>query len=125
MGDFRKLIAWQEAMRLVSVSLPGIERLPSSERFALGDQWRRALYSVPLNIAEGASRRGPREFRRYLDVALGSLHEIEAILAIVAQQKYLPGEELDPIRSCRDTCARMVYGLLRGVATASRRERAS
>ncbi len=118
-------MAWQEAMRLVSVSLPGIERLPASERFALSDQWRRALYSVPLNIAEGASRRGSREFRRYLDMARGSLHEIEAILDIVAQQKYLPDDELDPIRSCRDACARMVYGLLRRVEAASRRERLS
>jgi len=123
MGDFRKLLAWQEAMRLVSVSCPGIDRLPSSERFGLADQWRRALYSVPLNIAEGASRRGAREFRRYLDVARGSLHEIEAILEIVALRQYLPDEELRPIRACRDSCARMVYGLLRRMATSSRRER--
>src|SRR5436309_15583202 len=82
MGDFRRLRAWQEAVALAVRSRDAIAKLPSVERFALGDQWRRAAYSVALNIAEGASRRGPREFRRYLDIARGSLHEIEAILAL-------------------------------------------
>ena len=64
MGDFRKLRAWQEAVTLAVRSRDAITKLPSAERFALGDQWRRTAYSVALNIAEGASRRGPREFRR-------------------------------------------------------------
>src|SRR5512143_2657714 len=83
MGDFRQLRAWQEAVRLVVQSRDAIAHLPPVERFALADQWRRAAYSVALNLAEGASRKGPREFRRYLDIARGSLHEIEAILTLV------------------------------------------
>src|SRR6059058_3063630 len=82
MGDFRDLRAWQEAKTLVVLSRDAIRKLPSDEKFALGDQWRRAAHSVALNIAEGASRRGPKEFRRYLDIARSSLHEIEAILAL-------------------------------------------
>jgi four helix bundle protein len=93
-GDFRKLLAWKEATALVVLSNDAIRRLPSDERYALGDQWRRAAQSVALNIAEGASRRGPREFRRYLDIARASLHEIEAILELVACQGYLSGEEV-------------------------------
>jgi four helix bundle protein len=119
-GDFRNLLAWQEAMRMVSVSHRAIQALPSCERFALADQWRRALYSVPLNIAEGASRRGVREFRRYLDVARGSLHELEVILEIAAVQRYLSDDQLGPIRACRDSCARLVYGLLERMARSSR-----
>src|SRR5438477_9637639 len=80
MGDFRRLRAWQEAAALAVRSRDAITKLPRAERFALGDQWRRAAYSVALNIAEGASRRGPREFRRYLDIARGSLHEIGGTL---------------------------------------------
>src|SRR5256884_953050 len=98
MGDFRRLRAWQEAVALAVRSRDAIAKLPSVERFALGDQWRRAAYSVALNIAEGASRRGPSEFRRYLDIAPGSLHEIAAILALAEPLGYLAEPDLAPVR---------------------------
>jgi four helix bundle protein len=116
MGDFRDLRAWQEAKALVVLSRGAIRKLPSDERFALGDQWRRAAYSVALNIAEGASRRGPKEFRRYLDIARSSLHELEAILDLANAQGYLTAEELRELTASRDACAQMVYGLLRKMA---------
>jgi four helix bundle protein len=116
MGDFRELRAWREAKTLVLLSRNAIRKLPSDERFALGDQWRRAAYSVALNIAEGASRRGPREFRRYLDIARGSLHEIEGILELVEVLEYIPSQELSALNTARDNCARLVYGLLRSMA---------
>jgi len=121
-GDFRRLYAWQQAKRLVVLSQRAIDRLPRTERFALADQWRRATYSVPLNIAEGASRRGPREFRRYLDVARGSLHEIEGILELCTLLRYLSEDDVAPIRACRDECARRVYGLMRHMARAAERQ---
>jgi|SRR6185436_3517333 len=115
MGDFRELRAWQEAKTLICLSKPAIERLPKHEQYALANQWRRAAYSVALNIAEGSTRKGPREFRRYLDIARGSLHELEAIFEIVIVMDYLPGEILKPIMTSRDDCAKMVYGLLRSM----------
>src|SRR5881296_1596638 len=113
MGDFRDVREWHEAKRFVLLSRDAIRKLPSDERFALGDQWRRAAYSVALNIAEGASRRGPREFRRYLDIARASLHELEAIFELATAQGYLPGLEMRELQATRANCARMVYGLLR------------
>src|SRR5207245_11241184 len=112
-GDFKDLRAWQEAKSFVVSSHRAIAKLPSYERFRLGDQWRRAAESVALNIAEGASRSGPRQFRRYLDFALGSLHELEAILELVGALEYLPEQELRELRLRRADCARMVYGLFR------------
>jgi len=116
MSDFRDLRAWRESVRLAVLSRDVIRKLPRDERFALGDQWRRAAYSVSLNIAEGASRRGTKEFRRYLDIARGSLHEIEAILALVDALEYVHKDDLTEVASARDNCARMVYGLLRAMA---------
>jgi four helix bundle protein len=113
MGDFRELRAWQEAKTLIRLSKPAILKLPDYERYALANQWRRASYSVALNIAEGASRKGAREFRRFLDIARASLHELEAIFEIVMLNEYLSSEELKPILDSRDACAKMVYGLLR------------
>jgi four helix bundle protein len=116
MGDFRDLRAWCEAKALVLLSVDAIRRLPSEERFALGDQWRRAAYGAALNIAEGASKRGPREFRRYLDMARASLHEVEAILELAELLGYVAVEDLARLRAARDNCARLVYGLLRKMA---------
>src|SRR2546430_11163707 len=52
------------------------------EAFALGAQWRRAAYSVSLNIAEGATQSSPRQFRRYLEIAKGSLDELQGVLEL-------------------------------------------
>ena len=121
MGDFRDLKAWQEAKSLATLSKSAIAKLPTYERYALGDQWRRASYSVALNLAEGNSRRGPREFRRYLDIARSSLHEIEGILELVDSLGYLEESELRLIRIKRANCARLVYALLRRIEEAARR----
>ena len=113
MGDYRKLRAWQLARELVVLSRPLIERLPTPERYALADQWRRAAYGVVLNIAEGATRHGKKEFRRYLDTARGSLHEIETVLDLVVALGYLDPDDVAAVIATRAACARTVYGLLR------------
>src|ERR1051325_11823464 len=105
MGHFKDLKAWQHARALAVLSKSAIARLPEGERDGLADQWRRAAYSVALNIAEGSSRRGPREFRPYLDVARSSLHEIEAILELAELLDYLPEDELSALNAARDKCA--------------------
>src|SRR5919201_6377052 len=82
MGDFRQLKAWQEAKRLATLSRDLVRLLPPNEAFALGAQWRRAAYSVALNIAEGAAQSSSRQFRRYLQIAKGSLDELEGVLEL-------------------------------------------
>ena len=113
MGHFKQLKAWQHARMVAVLSKAAIARLPLSERDALADQWRRASYSVALNIAEGASRRGSREFRRHLDIARASLDEIEAIIDLAVSLDYFRAEELAKLDATRDECAKTVYGLLR------------
>ena len=95
------------------LSQGAISRLPATERDGLVDQWRRASYSVVLNIAEGASKRGSREFRKYLDTARGSLHEIEAIMDLTVALGYLTEQDLLDVEAARAECAKTVYGLLR------------
>lgn len=113
MGYFKKLKAYEHARRLVVISKPLVERLPASEKAGLADQWRRASQSVALNIAEGASRPGKKEFRRFLGIARASLDELEAIVDLVAALQYFKPEELAEVSAVRDECARTVYGLIR------------
>jgi four helix bundle protein len=113
MGHFKKLKAWQHARALALFSKPLIERLPSTERSNLADQWRRAASSVVLNIAEGASRRGAKDFRKFLDTARASLDEIEAIIDLAVGLGYLRQDEVAKVSAVRDECARTVFGLIR------------
>ncbi len=113
MGHFKDLKAWQHAETLAVLSHQAIKRLPPHEADALADQWRRAAYSVALNIAEGASRRGSKEFRRFLTIARSSLDEIEGIVSLAAALGYFRREELAKLEAVRDECAKTVYGLLR------------
>jgi len=115
-GHFKQLKAWQHARTLAVLSKSAIARLPAAERDGLADQWRRASYSVVLNIAEGASRRGTRDFRKHLGIARASLDEIEAILDLSVALDYFRAEELAKLEAIRDECAKTVYGLIRKFA---------
>jgi len=115
---FKDLKAYQHARRLSMLSRPLINRLPDSER-DLADQWRRACNSIALNLAEGVSRRGSKEFRRFADVARGSLVEVEAVLDLVQHLGLFQPGQLDEVNATREECARTVYGLLRKLSTAA------
>jgi four helix bundle protein len=121
MGHFKKLRAWEHARKLAVLSKGPISRLPEGERDGIANQWKRASYSVVLNIAEGASRRGSKDFRRHLDIARASLDEIEAILDLVVALGYFKEEDLKEVEAVRDECARTVYGLLRKLSAAAER----
>src|SRR5437899_12684085 len=83
------LKAWQHAQRLAVECAKAANRFPDVEQTALADQLRRACYSVPLNIAEGTTRRGTRDYRKFLDTAWGSLAEVQSAIAIARDVGYL------------------------------------
>jgi len=60
------------------------------------------------------------DFRKHLDIARGSLHEVEAIIELVLALEYVRPEELEEVRATRDECARTVYGLLRTLPNGSK-----
>ncbi len=119
MADHHSLKAWQHAKALAVECAKAARAFPLEERFGLADQLRRAAHGAALNIAEGAARRGPREFRRFLDDARASLHEVEAILEIAGELGYLDPESLLRLEARRKEAARTVFGLLRAVTRAS------
>jgi four helix bundle protein len=80
MQNHHTLRAYRGAQRLALQVYALIPRLPVEERFALGDQLRRAVTGISSNIAEGTGRFTPRDFSSYLDQALGSAREVESQL---------------------------------------------
>ena len=69
---YEELIVWQKAMQLAKMVYLLQKGLPKEEMYGLGDQIRRAVVSVPSNIAEGYGRGGDAEFKRFLSISRGS-----------------------------------------------------
>ena len=70
---------------------------PSDEKFGITNQLRRASVSIPSNIAEGSSRNSNKDFSRFLEIAIGSIFEIETQLLISFDLGYLDQEKLDEL----------------------------
>ena len=92
MAPHKRFIAWQECHKLVLAVYKATESFPKHELYGLTSQSRRAAFSGAANIVEGASRKGRNEFRRFLDIALGSLCELEYALEVAAALEYLKPE---------------------------------
>ena len=73
--QYRKLIAWQKAMWFAKAVYALINQFPATEKYALSDQVRRAVVSIPSNIAEGCGRVSNRDYAHFLSIARGSLYE--------------------------------------------------
>jgi len=76
--NYKRYRVWQLAHALVPVVYELTEGLPSSERFGLASQMRRAAVSISSNIAEGAGRGSDADFARFLSIASGSANELES-----------------------------------------------
>jgi four helix bundle protein len=82
MQDFRKLEVWQRSHQLTLKVYELTRSFPSDEKFGLTNQIRRAAISVESNLAEGSSRGSDADFRRFVQMALGSASEVECQLLL-------------------------------------------
>lgn len=119
MAHYKTLKAWQHAQRLAIDCARISKGFPDYEQSGLADQLRRACYSVPLNIAEGNTRYGSRDCRRFLDTARGSLAELETILEIARELGYITPADFGRLEALTDETGRTLYGLLRKVSGAA------
>lgn len=109
--SFQKLKVWQEAKNLVVEVYNLLDGFPKFEKYALCDQIRRAVVSVPSNIAEGSGRRSLREKIHYLEIAYGSLMETFNQLLIAIDLNYITEESVETIKPTIDSVAKMINGL--------------
>lgn len=93
MRDFKTLKVWQKSHEVVCGVYDLVKTFPPEERYALGDQMRRAVVSIPSNIAEGFGRETNKERLRFLSIALGSAAEVEYYFILTRDLGYLPEPE--------------------------------
>ena len=111
MMPYEKFDAWKASHELALEVYRVTESWPASERYQLTAQTRRAALSAPTNIAEGSSKRGAREFRRYLDIARGSLSELSYLLLFSRDRGILNEESFGRIDALRDRAGKITWGL--------------
>ena len=109
--DYRELVVWQQAMKLVVEVYRLINQLPCEEQYALGNQLRRAIVSVPSNIAEGFGRDSHKDFSRFLVQSRGSLYEVGTQLEVATRLGYV--EIDDSVMSQMEELSKMLGSLIR------------
>jgi four helix bundle protein len=109
------LKAWASCHQLVLTVYRITSDWPSKEQYGLTSQARRAAFSAAANIVEGSAKRTVREFRRFLDISLGSIAELTYILQLAKDLGYLKPEIWGEIEAMRDHAGRLTWGLYRAL----------
>jgi four helix bundle protein len=110
--SYRDLIAWQKAMELVKYVYDLTKKFPKEELFGLTFQIRKAVVSVPSNIAEGQGRNSTKEFLHHLFFAYGSLMETETQGLVAEMQNYITVEEKITLLEKSAEVGRLINGLI-------------
>ncbi|MGQ7947388.1 four helix bundle protein [Flavobacterium sp. WC2509] len=107
MHRFKDLEIWKQSRKFCSEIYLVTTNFPESEKFGLTNQLRRASVSVPSNIAEGCSRSSNKDFSRFLEIAIGSIYEIETQLLIALDLGYINQIKLDELSMTIDRITKM------------------
>jgi four helix bundle protein len=91
--DHKDLEVWKKSMDLVVKVYQITQLFPDAEKFGLTSQMRRAAVSIPSNIAEGAARKGNKEFIQFLYIAIASLSEVETQYLIAIRLEFIKKED--------------------------------
>lgn len=113
MTSYKTLLVWQKAMQLVKEIYLLTKYYPKEELFALTSQTKRAVVSVPSNIAEGCGRRTKKDTLQFLYISRGSLYELETHLNIAVMIEILKEERFNKVSIQIDDCLRILNGLIR------------
>ena len=116
MFPYKRLEAWKVCHELTLAVYGATREFPPEELYGLTSQARRAAVSAAANIAEGSAKRGPREFRRFLDISLGSLAELSYILQLARELSMLPQNEWSDLERIRGRAGYLTWQLYKSIA---------
>ena len=112
MFKFESLEIWQESVKFASEIYRLTKIFPNWESFGLTSQLNRAGVSISLNIAEGSSRGSKIDFRRFIQIAVGSLNEVVTCIYIAKDQDYITKNDFDKVYKRCEQLSKMLYGFI-------------
>jgi four helix bundle protein len=110
---FRDLLVWQRSMELTLEVYRCTQGFPREEVYGLTSQMRRSAVSIPSNIAEGQGRGSDREFSRFLDIARGSLCELQTQLEIARSLDFGASDLLNRCDGLSHEVGKMIFAFMR------------
>ena len=112
MHNFKELKVWQKARTLVKEVYLEVSNYPNNEKFGLTSQIKRAVVSIPSNIAEGAGRNTNKDFTRFLNISLGSAYELETQIILSNDLDLISEKQLEIINKHISEIQKMIHGLI-------------
>lgn len=116
MLPYERFQAWKLSYQLTLDVYKVTAAFPKHELYGLTSQARRAAFSVVANLAEGSAKRGSREFRRYLDIALGSISELSVTLRLARDLGHLTPTQWKEVEGLRNHAGTLLWRLYAAVA---------
>lgn len=117
MDSYKDLIVWQKSMLLVKEIYALTKNFPKEELYALSDQMKRAVVSIPSNIAEGYGRNSKKDYIRFLNIARGSKYELETQIHICAMLNYVSNEKANELFMLLEEIGKMLNSLIKKLIT--------
>ena len=114
-GNYKNLIVWQKSILLVKDIYLLTKSFPSDEKFGLVSQMRRAVVSIPSNIAEGQARRTTKDYVRFVSIAEGSLAELETQIIISIELDFCAKNETEKLLGLMVEIRKMLNALRRSL----------
>ena len=111
----KDLDVWKKSINFVTSIYKTTKMFPKEELYGLTSQIRRASVSIPSNIAEGAVRKGRREFEQFLYISLSSAAEVDTQLIISKNLGFIDEQEFSVLTSELDSISKMIQGLIKSL----------
>ena len=109
----KNLLAWQKSVDLVTEVYKMTNGFPRDQQFVLSAQTQRAAISVPSNIAEGMAKRSSKDRTRFLEIAQGSLSELDTQVEVAMRLRFVDESEYTLLMDLMEEIQRLLSGLIR------------
>ncbi|WP_055443375.1 four helix bundle protein [Lacinutrix himadriensis] len=116
MKSYRDLIVWQKSVNMVTLVYKLLNDFPKDEKFGLTSQIKRSSVSISSNIAEGYGRNYTKDYIRFLNIARGSLFEMQTQLQIAINLGFLKLDDLNEINNLSLQIEKMLNSLIKKIA---------
>ena len=115
MKDFRTLNVWQKSHELAVMIYQGTKKFPKEEVYGITSQIRRAIVSIPTNLAEGCGRGSDRDFAKFAQIAFGSANESEYLILLSNELGFIDKTDSDELTEKVTEIKRMLTSLIKNL----------